>query len=161
MDGEAWHAAAYGSTKSWTRLSNRPEMNWGRRFFHLKQKIKQKVFETRDCQEGSGRKEWGERNTSLNLRLFFQEPGLVSVLREHFTLDSSKLLFSEPKIKWARTTRAVLLKNPGKRRGHMYTLWLIQCSCRAETNNTTPVAIILQLKINYKKKNRIKNSTTL
>ena len=27
MDREAWHAAIHGVTKSWTRLSNRTELN--------------------------------------------------------------------------------------------------------------------------------------
>ena len=28
MDKEAWHAAVHGVTKSWTRLSDRTELNW-------------------------------------------------------------------------------------------------------------------------------------
>ena len=28
MDGEAWHAAVHGVTKSWTRLSSWTELNW-------------------------------------------------------------------------------------------------------------------------------------
>ena len=60
-----------------------------------------KVFETRDCQEGSGRKEWGERNTSSEFRVVFPGARFSFSFKRTLlnTLDSSKLLFSEPKIK--------------------------------------------------------------
>ena len=60
-----------------------------------------KVFETRDCQEGSGRKEWGERNTASEVRVVFPRARFSLSFRRTLlnTLDSSKLLFREPKIK--------------------------------------------------------------
>ena len=33
MDREAWHAAVHGVTKSWIRLSDWTELNWGNKFY--------------------------------------------------------------------------------------------------------------------------------
>ena len=39
MDREAWHVAVHGVTKSWTRLSNRSELNWDKQRLELPPKI--------------------------------------------------------------------------------------------------------------------------
>jgi len=37
MDREAWHAAVHGVAKSWTRLSDWTELNWGTKIPHAQQ----------------------------------------------------------------------------------------------------------------------------